>query len=181
MNSMNQAIASLSKTVAEQNAKLKKLEEKVLYIDTVIDRTMAPPPPVQQQPQITEEKIKSLIDSAVKVALESFKVSLQHQLSQQHVQPQVYPQVQPLSQPVQPPVQPQVQPPVQQPYVPPVYDPTPPPPLQNDTLDLSSLDFNTLADSFGTNISDIQDDIVIMNNEQPKTVKKPVAKRAAKK
>lgn len=168
LNTMNQSLVRLAKTVSEQDGKIKSLEQKLLYIDTVIDRTMnvpqvhIPPPSIQ----LGEDKIKDMIDNAIRKALEPIIVSLNKLSTSTSTQQSSLPIQQSTPSPQPPPAQ----------YV---YDPTPPPPLPGgtDLLDAFNLhNLNNLPDELSNidnlNLSNLeQDDIIIMTGEQSKSVK----------
>lgn len=86
LNSMNQALNKLAKSISDQDARLKSFETqlksfetKVNYIDSVVDRAMnstpqttpiaqqnAPHPQVIQQ-TISDDKIKSIVNEEFKI------------------------------------------------------------------------------------------------------------------
>ena len=183
--SMNQALNRLSKSIAEEHNKLNSLESKMNlfetklnYIDSIIDRTVnipQPPPPSSLQLQVnqpSEERIKIIVDESVDKSIKKILASLK---PQSYVQLQPHVQEDPhLSKPT---------------YVSPVYDPTPPLPLSDDSLQMSPLDLNDLnlndlnsLDNFSSSLINVdqEDDIIIMNSEQASSKSKP-KKRTIKK
>lgn len=66
-SAINTNLSKVIKLVNDHEAKFKSLEQKIAYVDAVIDRVKAPqmPPP----PQISEDRIKALIEASLKSLL----------------------------------------------------------------------------------------------------------------
>lgn len=71
---MVKMINNLTKIVGEQETKLKAMEQKVAYVDSIIDRVNIPQAPI---PPVTmsEDRVRAIVESALKTALGNMKLA----------------------------------------------------------------------------------------------------------
>ena len=68
LSAINANLSKLIKIVNDHETKMKSLEQKIAYVDAVIDRVKAPPVPTPP-PQVSEERIRAIVDASLKSLL----------------------------------------------------------------------------------------------------------------